>query len=87
MVIFMSLMKGHNYFRSPDYLVVQGWITAMLLYPTNIHFAEPNVHHYTKFFLRVVGYDLTGNTIVPCHRIVAVFDSAHHLVTTTFPVQ
>ena len=48
---------------SPDYLVAQGWITSMLLYPPNIHLTWPNVNCYTKYFPRVVGYDFLGNTI------------------------
>ena len=37
---YQSIMMGHGYFQSPYYLVMQGWIRVMLLYPTNIQLAE-----------------------------------------------
>ena len=82
---FWSLMMGHSYFQSPDYLVFQGWIIAMLLHPTNIKPAGLNVHHYTKFFPGVVVYSILGNMIVPSHRTAAVLYITYHFVITTFP--
>ena len=51
---FRSVILGHSYFTSPDYLVVQGWIRAMLLYSTNIVLEGPNFYQYFKFFAGVV---------------------------------
>ena len=51
---YISNMLGHSYFASPDYLLIQGLIRVMLLYPTNVLQAWPNVHHVFKFFLEVV---------------------------------
>ena len=48
--VYRSIMMGYTYFRSPDYLVVQGLIRATLLYPTKIYLARSNAHHYTKLF-------------------------------------
>ena len=44
METYRSIMIGHSCFHSPDYLVVQGWIRAALLYPTNIQLAGVNIH-------------------------------------------
>ena len=41
---FRSTMIGCSYFICPNYLVAKGWIRAMLLHPTNILLAGPNVH-------------------------------------------
>ena len=48
-----SSVMGYRYFQSPEYLVGQEWIRAILLYPTNIQLASPNVHHYAKFFAEI----------------------------------
>ena len=66
-----------SYFQSLDYLIVQECSRGTLLYPTNIQLAGPNVHHYTKSFPGVIGYDLVQNIIVSCHRIVTVLDVPH----------
>ena len=52
---YRSNMMGCSYCGMPNYLIVQGWIRAMLLYPTNIYLAGLNVHHYTKSFLGWLG--------------------------------
>ena len=77
---YRSIMTGHSYFKNSNCLVVQGWNRAIILQPTNKELARPNVHHYFKFFSRMVGYDLVGNNIVPCHRIEAVLDVYHCFV-------
>ena len=37
---YRSVMMEHSSFQSPEYLAVQEWITAMCIYPTNIHLAS-----------------------------------------------
>ena len=55
------------------------------IYPINIQLASPNIYCNSKFFPDMVVYDPFGYIIVPCHRIVAVLDVFHYLVTNTFP--
>ena len=70
------------HFEYPRYLIVQGWSRANLVYTTNIHLTMWNVT--TPFFPWVDGYDLIGNTTVPCHKIEAASDVPNRLVTTAF---
>ena len=51
----ISIMLGYSYFTFPDYLIAQGWVTAMILHKTNIILAVPNVHHFLSPFLRLLG--------------------------------
>ena len=62
---YRSIMLGHNYFTSTDYLSIQGWITATHLYPANIALARPNINWYFQFFPGVVKYFHSGYSLVP----------------------
>ena len=75
MDMYQSIMLEHRYFTSADYLAVQGFITAMLLYPTNILLAGQNFHHFFKYsFLGMVRYFHFGPTLVSYNEIVVVLD-------------
>ena len=80
--MFRSVVLGHSYFESLDYLFVQGWIRAMLLPPTNIELAGLNVHHFLQFFPGVVRYEYCSYHIVPCHWVVELVDVFHHFIVT-----
>ena len=67
-----SIMMGHSYCQSYCYLVIQGTIRAMLLYPNSIQVAKLHIHHYTKFFPGVVRYNHVRNIIVACHKSEAI---------------
>ena len=54
MDVYRSIMIGHSYFQSPDYLVIQGCIRATLFYPANIQLDRLNVHCCTKIIPWVV---------------------------------
>ena len=69
-------------FICPDYLIVQKWVRATLIYPTNIILAGPNVHCFFKPFPGVVEYFHSGNTTVPCTHSVAIKDMLNHFVDT-----
>ena len=77
---YWSIMMWQSYFLHPNYLVVQRWIRATLIYPTNIILAGPNLHCFFKPFPGVVQYFHSGNTTVPCHHSVAVKDILNHLL-------
>ena len=49
MDVFRSTWLGHSYFISPDCLVVQGWITVMLLSPINTTLAGTSINQDIKF--------------------------------------
>ena len=55
----------------------------MLLLTTNIELVQSNVHCYSKFFPGVVEYDLFGNNVVACHRLVTE-DVPHHFIVTIY---
>ena len=84
---YWLIMQGYSYFASPDYSVVQVWITATFLHPTNTLLTRPNVHHFLTFFLLVIKYFHYGNTIVFCHQDEAALDVPHCFDVTTFPIQ
>ena len=71
---YRSIMMGHSYFKSPTYLVVQGWIRSKQQDPNDIQLAGAYVHCYTEFFPGVVRYDLGGKNIVPCHKIAEYYN-------------
>ena len=67
---FIITILEYSYFKSPDCLVVQGWIRATLFFPTSIILAGPIFYQYIKV---VVRYFNSGFYDVSCHYIVAGF--------------
>ena len=86
MYVYRLIMWGCRYFTSSDYLVVQGWMTAMHIHPTNILLAGPNINHFLKFFPGMVGYFQSSNGIVHYHQIVTVLDVPHQFFVDAYPV-
>ena len=78
-------MMWGTYFKNVDYLISQGEIRATLIYPTKIEIGGPNIHLYSKFFPGLAGYDLVGNTVIPCQIIAAVL-GVLRFISTTFSV-
>ena len=73
-----------SYFQSPNYFVSQGFIRATLLYLINKHLPGPNIHHYTKFFRRMVGHDSWEYYNSLTQNCMSINVLNHH-ITTTFP--
>ena len=83
---FKSTMLQCRYLVCPDYMVVQGWIRATLLSPTDTILARPSSHQYIKFFSGTVRYLTSGFFIVPCHHLVAVLHVTNDFIVRAFPI-
>ena len=85
MDVVWSVVSRHNYFTSTNHFVVQGWIRATPLYPTNTVLEGQLSTDTSNYFLGLSASFIQACT-VPCHQISAVFDVTNNFVVTTFPI-
>ena len=61
-----SKQLGHSYFASPDYMIVQTWISLMLLLLDHVTLTRLGTYRSIKLYPRVIGYTLEGGL---CHHV------------------
>ena len=74
---------GLSYFATPEYMIVQTWKSIRLLYLDDIVLTGSSLYKYTKFYLGVIGYTLTG---VPCDCIAVALSICLHTIVTAYPM-
>ena len=77
---FWSVGFAWSYFSYPDYLIVQYWIHAVILFPDSVTLQGMNIFILLKT-CQGGGHMHEG---MPCHHIVAIIDVAYPFVITIF---
>ena len=79
---FQSVVLACSYISHPNYLVVQCWISAVVLFPDLINL-KGDMFYIFEVFPWVVGHMHEGT---PFHHFKTIVDIAYHVVITASPL-